>query len=119
MGDVFVIREGDTWHTMEPKSRIVDAEGIVPRKQVAETVMIGDKPFYCSLVELEPHATLERMEFMAFPVKKSGEIDFRGPVYERRFWRAENDWDVDAATWKHFVKFFARERAKEEGAFKE
>ena len=83
----------------------------------AATVMIGSKDYYCSLVQLEPHATLERMEFMAFPVKKSGEIDFRGPVYERRFWRAENDWDVDAATWKHFVRFFARERAEREGDF--
>lgn len=119
MGDVFVIREGDTWHTTEPQSRTVDETGIFPRKQVAATVMIGGKNYYCSLVELEPHATLERMEFMAFPVKKSGEIDFCGPVYERLAWRAENDWDVDAATWKHFVRFFAREQAKKEGALSE
>lgn len=119
INDSAIIREGDTWHTAEPQSRTVDETGIFPRKQVAAAVMIGGKKYYCSLVQLEPHATLERMEFMAFPVKKSGEIDFRGPVYERRFWRAENDWDVDAATWRHFVRFFAREQAKKEGALAE
>lgn len=104
---------GDTWRTVEPKSRVISENGLVPRRQVAETVIIGGNKYYCSLVELEPHATLERGEFLAFPLKRSGEINFNGPVFERQFWMADKSFEIDAQTWKHFVSLFARRQGGE------
>lgn len=104
------LSETDTWRTVYPKSRVIDENGLVPRRQVAETVILGGKKYYCSLVELEPHATLERGEFMAFPLKRSGEINFNGPVFERQFWMADKSFEIDAQTWKHFVTLLARDK---------
>lgn len=108
----------DTWQLTEPKSRVISENGLNPRRQIAETVTVGGKKYYCSLVELGPHATLERAEFMAFPLKRNGKINFGGPVYEQRFRLADKNFELDAMTWKYFVKSFARDaqkRAEREG----